>query len=196
MKTLFALTLQVSVANLLKKTLRFTYFWKFLNWVQSRMPTTGCPCRHGMVGTESWYGNWHKIQPFSGFECYLNGIKYKQSSQDERTVICEYFTFNSVSVRRGHLKMTLIKNFSKSVLTMVALCNCATKTKNHFIYAQVLFHLNNFLLSKANFASDHEMLSLYFIKKDEKYWKQGWLRRLLDIRDIDFLSHVPTFYLN
>ena len=79
---------------------------------------------------------------------------------------------------------------------MVALCNCAIKTKNHFIYAQVLFHLNNFQLSKVNFASDHEMLSSYFIKKGKKNWKQGWLRRLLDIRDINFLSYIPTFFLN
>ena len=40
-------------------------------WTKCRgMPTTGCFCRRGMVGTRNWHGNWDKIQ--SHFDRYLS----------------------------------------------------------------------------------------------------------------------------
>ena len=40
-------------------------------WTKCRgMPTTGCFCRRGMVGTRNWHGSWHKIQ--LRFETYFS----------------------------------------------------------------------------------------------------------------------------
>ena len=80
---------------------------------------------------------------------------------------------------------------------MLTLCNCATKTRNYFIHAQVLFHSNNFLLNEGNFASDHEMLQPYFIKKRQKVLETGLFANVirykrLVITDIDFLSTIHT----
>ena len=81
----------------------------------------------------------------------------------------------------------LLKVFSTSVLTTVTLCNCPTKTRNHFIYAQVLLRsnkfLNKFFLIKSTLLL--RMRCCHSIKKT-------CLRGLIDINDINFLSDIPT----
>ena len=49
-------------------------------------------------------------------------------------------TTEGKSLILGLFENEILKLFSTSVLRTVTLCNCATKTRNHFIYAQVLFH--------------------------------------------------------
>ena len=61
-KKVLVLMLQAFSWKFTLKWTPVTYFSKFLNYVQRRMPTTGCFCRRGMVGTRNWHGSWHKIQ--------------------------------------------------------------------------------------------------------------------------------------
>ena len=65
------------------------------------------------------------------------------------------------------LENDLNKLLSTSVLATLALCNCTAETRNHFINARVLFRWNNFQFNSVNFVSDHEVLSSYFIKRQE-----------------------------